>query len=114
MMSQMAPTSTFFVIYDVEERFQSKFSKTLKSLGAWAILTPSAMMVKTEKSPEAVMEQLQPLIGPRDSLWLVTPSRPWSGYGDPTVDDCLQVALGPDNGNWVPKDWNEMLDRRGD
>ena len=110
----MPLTSVFLVIYDVEERFLPKFSTSLKSLGSWAHLTPSAMMVRTEQSLEAMMEQLQALIGPCDSLWVVTPTRPWSGYGDPTVDDCLHATLGKGNGNWVPKDWNEILDRRDD
>lgn len=103
LTGKMAQTATFFIIFEVEERYATVFSASVKSLGDWAILTPTTIMVRTKKSSESVMEQLQPLIGPGDSLWLITPSAPWSGYGDPIACDHVEAALGPESGNWVPK-----------
>ncbi len=108
----MSRAATLLAIYDVEERFLAEFSDNLKNLGSWAMLTPTAMMIRTKETPEDIMEKLQPLIGPKDSLWLVTPSSPWTGYGDPIVDDFIHAELGPDKGDWVPKDWNDELKRR--
>ena len=110
----MAQTSPFLIIFDVQEQFAAAFITSVKSLGNWAMLTPTTMMINTKKSSEGVMEQLQPLIGPSDSLWLITPSIPWSAFGDPIVIDHVEAALGPENGNWAPKDWNAQLDRRGE
>lgn len=110
----MSQVSTFLVIYDVEPRFVSAFRDSLKTMGEWAILTPTVTMLSTAKSSEAVMEGLQPLIGLDDSIWLITPSGPWSAHGDAVVEDYVTSALGPQNGNWVPQDWNEKLGRRGE
>ncbi len=104
--------STFLVVFDVEKPFEQLVVTDIKALGDWARMTPTVFMLTTDYKPERIMERLQPLLGPQDSLWIVSPSKPWTGYGDPMVADWLSAALGEENGNWIPKDWDETAGKR--
>lgn len=108
----MGVSSTYLVIFEVEQRFASTVVANIKNLGNWAQMTSSAFMLATNHTPGDVMERLQPLIGPRDSLWLVSPITPWTGYGDPTVEDYLTATLGEEMGDWMPKDWDDAVGTR--
>lgn len=53
-----------------------------------------------------MMEALQPLLGPADSLWILAVTSPWSSYGDPIVADHATALLGEAE-DYVPKDWDD-------
>ena len=53
-----------------------------------------------------MMEALQPLLGPADSLWILAVTAPWSSYGDPFVEDHATALLGEAE-DYLPKDWDD-------
>jgi hypothetical protein len=103
---------TYIVIFETDNpTVDANVSTAIKGFGEWAALTPQSYLLDTTRAVRAIMETLQPMLGPMDSLWVFTPSSPWSGYGDPTVDDHAHGYLGKAE-DYVPKDWDEVVGHR--
>ena len=97
----------YVVIFEASEaNVGANVSAAIKGIGEWAELTPKSYLLDTAQSVESVMESLHPLLGPSDSIWVFTASSPWSGYGDPIVDDYAHTVLGQAE-DYVPRDWND-------
>ena len=54
----------------------------------------SAFAISTHLSPDAIFEQLQPLLGKDDLAYVVTLDKPWIGYGYEAMNDWLKRHLG--------------------
>ncbi len=94
----------YIVIFEASEaKVGATVSTAIKGMGDWAELTAKSYLLDTSQSVRTVMETLQPLIGPSDSIWVFTPSSPWSCYGDPVVDDHAHALLGQAE-DYVPRD----------
>lgn len=99
------------VTFETDEQRAIALVGHIKSLGEWGALTPSSYLVETTASPGLVMEQLQPLLGPQDELWVFSVTAPWAGYGSVEVEDLAVGQLGPFT-DWVPRDWDEESQSR--
>jgi hypothetical protein len=102
----------YIVIFESDDPIvRAKVTSALKGMGEWTELSSQSYLVDAAHSVSDLMETLQPMIGPADSLWVFTPKAPWSGYGDPIVDDHLHGHLG-DADDYIPKDRNEATRSR--
>jgi hypothetical protein len=99
------------ITFQVEQVRCAALIEAVKSFGDWSELTPSSYLSTTDISPGAVMEKLQPLLGPADNLWVVSASGPWAAYSDPVAEDHAVVLLGQDD-KWIPRDWDEISQSR--
>jgi hypothetical protein len=103
---------TYIVIFETDNlTVDTNVSTAIKDLGEWVALTSQSYLLDTTRAVRAIMETLQPMLGPMDSLWVFTPISPWSGYGDPIVDDHAHGHLGKAE-DYVLKDWDEVVGHR--
>ena len=97
----------YIVIFECDDpNTKANVTAAIKGIGEWAKLTSQSYLLDIPHAVSGLMEALQPMLGPADSLWVFTPKAPWSGYGDPIVDDHLNGHLG-DAEDYIPKDWDE-------
>jgi len=99
------------ITFEVEPERNASLVQAIKGLGEWGILTPTCLVVETDVQAAAVMETLQPLLGPADSLWAISAAKSWAGYGDPVVEDQVEAIVGPSD-DWTPIDWDENTQSR--
>ena len=103
---------TYIVIFETDSpTVDANVSTAIKGFGEWAALTSQSYLLDTTQAVRAIMETLQPMLGPLDSLWVFTSTLPWSGYGDPLVDDHARRYLGKAE-EYVPKDWDDAVSHR--
>src|SRR5688500_15005497 len=102
----------YIVIFECESpTVEASVTAAVKRMGEWAALSSQAYLVAALRNVRSMMETLQPLLGPNDTLWVFTPKGPWSGHGNPIVDDHLHHHLGEAE-DYVPKDWDEASGSR--
>jgi hypothetical protein len=101
----------YIVTFSVEPPREAGLIEAIKALGDWADLTPTTYLLQCEVEPGSLMEALQPMLGPKDSLWVFPACGPWAGYGDVLVDELVVAWVGPD-ALWVPRDWDEATQSR--
>lgn len=101
----------FIITFEIEEIRRVSLVSALKGLGDWSAMTSSSYLVATDAGAGGIMETLQPLLGPADSLWVISAAGPWAGYGNPEADDHAVSVLGRDDA-WTPKDWDEATKSR--
>lgn len=99
------------VTFAVEQARNAALIDVVKSLGDWCALTSSSYLIATNIGAGGVMEKLQPLLGPTDSVWVVSASGPWAGYGASEVEDSAVALLGEED-DWIPRDWDEATKSR--
>jgi hypothetical protein len=100
----------YVVSFCVEPPRDVELVQAIKALGEWGRLTPTSFILECENDPGVIMEQLQPMLGPKDDLWMISASGPWAAYGDPIVEE-LMTWVGPE-ASWVPRDWDEKTASR--
>lgn len=83
----------------------------IKNLGEWGELTPTSYLLESSQEVRNIIEQLQPLLGRSDAIWVFTVVAPWASHGDPIVEDHAYALLGPFV-DWSPKDWDDGADCR--
>ena len=102
----------YIVIFESDDAIvKANLVAALKRRGDWAELTSQSYLLDTQDQISRLMEALQPLLGPTDSLWVFTPRAPWSGHGDPIVDDYVHSHIGEAQ-DYIPKDWDEASGSR--
>jgi hypothetical protein len=69
------------------------------------MLTPASYVLDSKRDVRAIIEALQPMLGPKDCLAAVTISSPWAAYCDPLVEEMTEAVLGKGE-DYIPKDWN--------
>ncbi|MEM7690297.1 MAG: hypothetical protein AAF291_14865 [Pseudomonadota bacterium] len=83
----------------------------IKALGDWGKLTSNAILIETKQEIADLMDQLQPILGPKDHLWIFEAGAKWSSYGDPIVEDHATALLGSEVA-YIPRDWDEGAGER--
>ncbi len=101
----------YIVLLSVEPPRKAGLIEAIKALGDWGELTPTSYLVHGGADPGSIMEMLQPMLGPRDALWVFPASGPWAGYGDVLVDELVAAWVSPE-ASWVPYDWDEAKQSR--
>ena len=90
---------------------QKSIESAIKSVGDWGKLTSNAILIETNQEIAYLMEQLQPMLGPKDRLWIFEAGAKWSSCGDPIVEDHASALLGPEV-DYIPRDWDEEAGER--
>lgn len=89
--------SVLIVTYDlINETHKENYEKILgviKGEGNWAKLSESCYAIRTNKTPEAVYEQLKPFLHERDHLLAITATRPYYGWHSKQVIEWLDSSL---------------------
>ncbi len=75
----------------------------VKSFGDWMLLNTHCIATSAQIDLATLMPLLYTMIDAEDSLWVFSLSNPWTGHGDPIVEDHLVTALGPFV-DWVQSD----------
>lgn len=101
----------YIVAFAVEPSREAGLIEAIKALGEWGVLLPTALILQCEADAGAIMETLQPMLGPKDDLWVFRACGPWAGYGDVLVDELAAAWVGPE-ASWVPRDWDEATQSR--
>lgn len=73
--------ATLVVTFEVDRSRSASLIDGVKSIGDWSALTSSSYLITTSIGAGSVMERLQPLLGPADSLWVIPASGPWAACG---------------------------------
>ncbi len=102
----------FIITFNVESSRTATFVNSVKALGDWVPLTPTSFLVKPTVPLKGIMEALQPMLGPKDDLWVIGAMAPWTAYGDPIAEDHVETELGEPFGDWIPRDWEEETQSR--
>lgn len=91
----------FIVTYDLHVSGQdySGLLEKIKEGNGWAKLSESSYAVSTEKSPQQLLDILKANIDDNDRLYIVTISKPYTGWGDQEILDWLEKNL-PTNRFW--------------
>jgi len=111
MIEDIGAHMPLVVTFEVDQARSASLIDAVKSLGDWSALTSSSYLLATNVGAGGVIERLQPLLGPADSLWVISASGPWAGYGSPEVEDHTVTLLGRED-DWVPKDWDNVTKSR--
>lgn len=87
--------ATYIVSYDLnrEVRRPPIVEKIKDISNGWARLSESSYAIAYHGSPEAVLNQLKPMIDDDDNIYIISLSRPWTGYGPEKVNDWLNSNL---------------------
>ena len=101
----------YIVLFSVEPPRATGLIETIKAFGEWGELTPTAYLLQCEADPGSIMETLQPMLGPKDELWVFRASGPWAGYGDVLAEELAVARVSPE-ASWVPRDWNAATQSR--
>ena len=101
----------YILSFSVEPLRGAVLVEHIKALGEWAELTPSTYVLRCEVKPGSIMETLQPMLGPKDCLWVFQVRGPWAGYGDPLVEESVGAWVSSE-ASWVPRDWDETTQGR--
>lgn len=102
----------FIITFNVEYRRAATFASSVKALGDWVPLTPTSFLVETTVPLKSIMETLQPILGPKDDLWVMGAVAPWAAHSEPIAEDHVETWLGEPFGDWVPRDWDEETQSR--
>ncbi|EMC9925301.1 hypothetical protein VPH80_004579 [Vibrio parahaemolyticus] len=86
--------AVLLITYDLNSPGQNH-SKLLDAIKEypWARLSESSYAIKTVESPSTVFNTLKPHIDNNDNLYIVTMTKPYSGYGPQDVNDWLENNL---------------------
>ena len=101
----------YIVLVSVEPPREAGLIEAIKAFGEWGELTPTTYILQCKVDPGSIMETLQPMLGPADSLWVFRASGPWAGYGDVLVDELVEAWVSPE-ASWAPHDWDEATQSR--
>jgi CRISPR/Cas system-associated endoribonuclease Cas2 len=82
------------ITYDLNnETRRPPIVEKIKAIGSWARLSESSYAVGTSLSPTQVHDRLKPLLDSDDHIYILTLSRPWTGYGPKDVNAWLEANL---------------------
>ena len=96
----------YLVTFETDAARQESLVTAIKAFGDWGVVTRASYLLISEHPLRTIIETLQPMLGPKDSLAAVlTISAPWAAYCDPIVEDMIEGLLGKCEDH-VPKDWN--------
>ena len=86
--------SVLLITYDLNKPGQdySDFIDTFKKY-AWAKLSESSYAIKTSKSPSTIRKELSPHMDKNDHVYVITLSKPYSGWGPEKVNEWLDENL---------------------
>ena len=96
---------SYIITFDVEAERRTGLVQAIKTTGDWGEVTPTSYLVASPQTVRSIIETLQPMLGPQDSLAVVTVSAPWAAYCDSNAETLAVSLLGKDE-TWIPKDWN--------
>lgn len=90
----------YVVAYDLnqETRRPNIVAEVRRSSG-WAKLSESSYAIETIETVTQVHERFSKYLDRNDSFYVISLSRPWTGYGDRHVMEWLGTALGPGSQN---------------
>ncbi len=95
------------IVFECEEEARrKKIEAAIKLHGDWGLMTSDAILLETAHDIRILMEELQPLLGPKDNLWMFQAKAPWSSHGICIVEDHAAALMGPAV-DFIPKDWDE-------
>ena len=86
--------SVLLITYDLNKPGQdySDFIDTFKKY-SWARLSESSYAIKTSKSPSIIRDELSPHMDKNDYVYVITLSKPYSGFGPKKVNTWLDENL---------------------
>lgn len=64
-----------------------------KEYPAWAQLSESSYAVSTSATVEQIYAKLKPLLDENDYIYIITLTRPYTGFGNKKVNDWLESEL---------------------
>lgn len=87
--------AVLLVTYDLNKPGQnhSKVLEYIKGFAAWARLSESCYAIKTDLSPGDVCGAIRKLMDNNDHVYIITLSRPYSGFGPKEVNEWLESNL---------------------
>ena len=95
----------YIITFEIEPDRRHSLVEAIKATGEWGEVTPTSFLVASQKPVRYIIEVLQPMLGPKDSLAVLSVSAPWAAHCDPIVEDFAHVLLGQFE-DWIPRDWN--------
>ena len=86
--------SVLLITYDLKRPGQD-YPDLLKYIKghAWARLSESSYAIETSLSPSAVLAQARKFIDANDTIFVITLTSPWDGFGPKDVIEWLQKRL---------------------
>lgn len=83
------------VTYDLnKEVTRPNITKKLKdTYPSWAKLSESSYAISTNSTPEQVVASLRSVLDSNDNIYVISLSKPYSGFGPKDVNDWLENNL---------------------
>ena len=84
------------ITYDLNnETVRPNIVGAIKKLSSdnWARLSESSYAVKTSLTPSQIHEKLKPYLDSNDYIYIITLTKPYSGFGPKDVNDWLEQNL---------------------
>ena len=97
---------TYLITFGVEPSRNATLAAAIKAMGEWGEFAPNSYLLASERTVRAIIETLQPLLGPKDSLAVLTASAPWAASCNPNAETIALSLLG-ENEPWIHKDRND-------
>ncbi|UWU16005.1 hypothetical protein N2599_08415 [Rhizobium sullae] len=86
--------TTYIVTYDLNKEVKRPdILKEIKKGGNWAKLSESSYAISTNETAEQVYSRLKPYLDNNDNCYIITLSRPYTGWGPKEVNDWLESHL---------------------
>lgn len=85
---------TLLITYDLnKETKRPPIVQAIKDLGNWARLSESSYAVSTNLSPTQVHTAVKPHLDDNDNIYIITLTRPYTGFGPKDLNDWLEKNL---------------------
>lgn len=86
--------SVYLVTYDLNKSGQnySGLYEEIKKY-SWAKLSESSYAIETNKSVETICTELRGCMDSNDTVYVISLTEPWTGYGPKDVNEWLQSRL---------------------
>lgn len=87
--------TVYLVSYDLNTPGQKhqKLLEAIKKYPGWARISESCYAIKTNSTVQAVYDALAAIIDRNDQLYIITLSKPWTGFGPKEVNEWLDSNL---------------------
>ena len=84
----------YIVAYDLNNEVKRPKIVTEVKATAWARLSESSYAIDTPERPSQVLARFRKHLDNDDNLYVITLTRPWSGWGPKSMNDWLRQRLG--------------------
>jgi hypothetical protein len=86
--------AVYLVTYDLNKVGQnySGLYEEIKKY-SWAKLSESSYVIETNKSVETVLSEMRKCLDSNDTIYIISLTQPWTGYGPKDVNEWIQTHL---------------------